>query len=47
MPGNNSGLSQTWAIEPRYRPPGQQVILGQGPRAGGPGRPPFWRTLLI
>jgi hypothetical protein len=24
MPGKNSGLSQTWAIEPRYRPPGHR-----------------------
>jgi len=34
----------TWAIEPRYRPPGQQWILGQGLRGGGPGRSPVWRT---
>ena len=27
MPGNNSGPSQTWAMEPRYRPRGQQGIL--------------------
>jgi hypothetical protein len=39
MPGNNSDLSQTWAIEPRCRLPGQRVILGQRLRGGGPGRP--------
>ena len=27
------------------RPPGQRWILGQGLRVGGPGKPPFWRTL--
>jgi hypothetical protein len=40
MPGNDSGLSKTRAIEP----PGQRGILGGGLRGGGPGRPPFWRT---
>ena len=43
MPGNNSGRRPTWAIEPRYRPPGQRGILGAGLR-GGPSRSPFWRT---
>jgi hypothetical protein len=46
MPGNNSSLSQTWAIEPRYRPPGQQGILGEGLRGGEAGRSPLWRTLI-
>ena len=27
------------------RPPGQRWILGRGLRVGGPGKPPFWRTL--
>jgi len=46
MTGDNSGLSQTRAIASRYRPPGsgQQGILDEGLRGGGPGRPPFWRT---
>jgi hypothetical protein len=45
--GNNFNRA---SIEPRYRPPGQQWILGQrwivdgGLRGGGPGRSPFWRT---
>jgi hypothetical protein len=49
MPGNNSGPSRTRAIEPRYRPPEQQGILGEGgtTRGGkGPGRQPFRRSLL-
>ena len=33
LPGNNSG--RTRAIEPRYRPPGQQWILVGGLRGGG------------
>jgi len=46
MPGHNSGRNcfRTRAIEPRYRPPGQQWILGEGLRGGGPSRSPFWRT---
>ena len=27
------------------RPPGQRRILGPGLQVGGPGKPPFWRTL--
>ena len=34
MPGNNSGLRQTLAIEPRYRPPGQRGILSRGLQRG-------------
>ena len=34
MPGDNSGLSQTWATEPRYRPPGQRGILDEELREG-------------
>ena len=47
MPGHNSGRNcfRTRAIEPRYRPPGQQWILGEGLRGGDPGKPPCWRTL--
>jgi hypothetical protein len=38
------GPEPTRAIEPQHRPPGQQWILGEGLRGGGPSRPPFWRT---
>jgi hypothetical protein len=38
------GPEPTWAIEPRYRPPGQQWIPGEGLRGGVPSRSPFWRT---
>jgi hypothetical protein len=37
MSGNNSGLSQARAIEPRYRPPEQRGILDGGLRGGGSG----------
>jgi len=39
------GQEPTWAIEPRYRPPGQRWILDAGLRGGGPSRLPFWGTL--
>ena len=29
-----------------HKAPGQRGILGRGLRGGGPGRPPFWRTLI-
>ena len=29
-----------------HKAPGQRGILGGGLRGGGPGRPPFWRTLV-
>jgi hypothetical protein len=39
------GPEPTRAIEPQHRPPGQRWILEGGLRVGGPGKPPFWRTL--
>ena len=39
------GPEPTRAIEPQHRLPVQRWILGGGLRGGGPGRPPFWRTL--
>jgi hypothetical protein len=41
LTGNNLGLSQTRAINPRYRPTGQRGILDEGLRGGGPGGRPF------
>ena len=29
-----------------HKAPGRRGILGRGLRGGGPGRPPFWRTLI-
>ena len=29
-----------------HKVPGRRGILGRGLRGGGPGRPPFWRTLI-